>query len=411
MIECLHLNDIRLEEENDDDPSHENGNSDAKNLANSAEELLGHEDTITAAVGAFATEQLAVFGGLMRKLSTRKSSKKDRTGNSASSITSKKSTASRGGEQQTRSPQHKSSSSKQRRVTEVSSTPTSSGTSQPIIQSKVSPSLSTPISRTTESGKKCTCNRKDSRTSLETTFTKNSTTVSSPLATGQATPIQCCSQKRATQRRREWSRHRSSHKTILSNDQPQLNSPMVTVGASVVAALDDESSNSAATSSYAAINSNSSKRHLSPSVAPNISSLQTDSDGVRVTSHSSSSSSTSLVVANCTLPTNDQNGAVSISKLDDVQAFVESEQRRRECRQTHLLQWKMFAKQLGLKIRFLSIGGLSAVDQIAIDMLLKYCVVLEELRINNEIDILSYLSIIKHTVNKIYINCEHGIGL
>ena len=107
---------------------------------------------------------------------------------------------------------------------------------------------------------------------------------------------------------------------------------------------------------------------------------------------------------------NSIDNALAISRLDDIHAFVEQEQRRRENRQSHLQHWKDFAKKLGGQIKSLSIGGLTAVDQVVIDLLLKYCVTLDELRINNEIDILSYLTIIKHTVKKIYINCEHGIG-
>ena len=91
-VECLHLNDIRLEEGNDDfdvdmsSPSTSatnelHGSTSNNRTAHSSDELLsngqggGHhseETTVTSAVSAFATEQLAVFGGLMRKLSTRK---------------------------------------------------------------------------------------------------------------------------------------------------------------------------------------------------------------------------------------------------------------------------------------------------------------------------------------------------
>lgn len=107
---------------------------------------------------------------------------------------------------------------------------------------------------------------------------------------------------------------------------------------------------------------------------------------------------------------NSIDNALAISRFDDIQAFVEQEQRRRETRQSHLMHWKLFSKKFGAQIKVLSIGGLTAVDQVVIDLLLKYCVALDELRINNEIDILSYLTIIKHTVKRIYINCEHGIG-
>lgn len=107
---------------------------------------------------------------------------------------------------------------------------------------------------------------------------------------------------------------------------------------------------------------------------------------------------------------NSIDNALAISRFDDIQAFVEQEQRRRETRQSHLMHWKLFSKKFGAQVKVLSIGGLTGVDQVVIDLLLKYCVALDELRINNEIDILSYLTIIKHTVKRIYINCEHGIG-
>lgn len=94
-IECLHLNDIRLEEGSDDyelsvsSPSTVatadlQGSTSNNRTAHSSDELLsngvacGHhseENTVTSAMSAFATEQLAVFGGLMRKLSTRKPAK------------------------------------------------------------------------------------------------------------------------------------------------------------------------------------------------------------------------------------------------------------------------------------------------------------------------------------------------
>ncbi len=77
----------------------------------------------------------------------------------------------------------------------------------------------------------------------------------------------------------------------------------------------------------------------------------------------------------------------------------------------YLIQWKMFSKKLGHQLKYLSIGGLTAMDQLAIDMLLKYCHNLDELKINNEIDIISYLAIIRHNVKRIYVDCEHGIGL
>jgi hypothetical protein len=79
--------------------------------------------------------------------------------------------------------------------------------------------------------------------------------------------------------------------------------------------------------------------------------------------------------------------------------------------QNYLIQWKMFSNKLGHQLKYLSIGGLTAMDQLAIDMLLKYCHNLDELKIYNEIDIISYLAIIRHNVKRIYIDCEHGIGL
>lgn len=108
-VECLHLNDIRLEEGSDDldldisSPSTAatatdlQGSTSNNRTAHSSDELLsnghvggagggggggGHhseETTVTSAVSAFATEQLAVFGGLMRKLSTRKPAKQKQT--------------------------------------------------------------------------------------------------------------------------------------------------------------------------------------------------------------------------------------------------------------------------------------------------------------------------------------------
>lgn len=100
----------------------------------------------------------------------------------------------------------------------------------------------------------------------------------------------------------------------------------------------------------------------------------------------------------------------SINKLNDVQAFVEHEQKRRECRQIHLLQWKMFCSKIGGQLNSLTMGGLNALDQMIIDILMKNCTVLEELRINNELDVLFYLTIIKPNIKRIYINVEHGIG-
>ena len=99
-IECLHLNDIKLEEGSDyvdfnqsttspsisasNDPTTITIGSNNNRTANSSDELLSgsqqqqfseENNTVTSAVSAFATEQLAVFNGLMRKLSTRKSGK------------------------------------------------------------------------------------------------------------------------------------------------------------------------------------------------------------------------------------------------------------------------------------------------------------------------------------------------
>ncbi|KAI2806087.1 hypothetical protein BLOT_005098 [Blomia tropicalis] len=104
-IECLHLNDIRLEEGNDDletlaDFSSPSTNTTVNDLnisstnrtANSSDELMSNdhhpseENTITSAVSQFATEHLAVFGGFVRKLSTRKPAKKATHGNGGAGV-------------------------------------------------------------------------------------------------------------------------------------------------------------------------------------------------------------------------------------------------------------------------------------------------------------------------------------
>jgi hypothetical protein len=74
-------------------------------------------------------------------------------------------------------------------------------------------------------------------------------------------------------------------------------------------------------------------------------------------------------------------------------------------------QWKLFAKKIGQQLIYLSIGGLTAMDVNDVDILLKYCDKLIELKISNEIDIISYLAIIRQQIRRIFINCEHGVGL
>ena len=73
--------------------------------------------------------------------------------------------------------------------------------------------------------------------------------------------------------------------------------------------------------------------------------------------------------------------------------------------------WEKFVMYFGPRLKSLSIGALTEIEQFDIILLFKYCNILEELRINNELDIVPYLAIIRRTVQRIYINCEHGIGL
>ena len=555
-IECLHLNDIRLEEDGDELPNlFLDKNKNLIEAVNNGHH--GDQETISSAVGAFASEQLAVFGGLMRKLSTRHSLKKkhhrketssDIAGKrySNASVLSKKSTASSvsnlvqhrssTGVSSPSSTNHSTVASRCKTpVNQTKSSPiSSSGTNNsgrttaatgrrtnemsPLIQStmnRTTPNLNISMTTNTASTaipmnsvaaaihEKTTAvyfPHDDMRVSLENIIRKtqmnnnnnnnnkqqNNKTPSpqngsqSPTITFHPAQSQSLSSQQqqqklqskpsttsitsATQRRREWSKHRSSQNNQIRVNNSVMRSEDQLMSINVINdtinsndslfTLNDESS--VATNSYPKTNGNRQQIHLSPNLAPNISSIQTDSDGTSprfnttittttTTSQSGGSSSggsgASMMTGNqiadlnsseinsnshrssMNLVTNVQSqghsnqmvfdslvSQMDNNKRDHVQAYVEQEQIRHEIRQSHLLQWKAFAKKLGSQIRCLSLGSLSSVDSIVIDILLKYSTILEELRINNEIDILSYLSVIKHTIKKIYINCEHGIG-
>ncbi|OTF68997.1 hypothetical protein BLA29_001069, partial [Euroglyphus maynei] len=551
-IECLHLNDIRLEEDGDELP---NGFLEKnKNLIDAVNNgHQGDSETISSAVGAFASEQLAVFGGLMRKLSTRHSMKKkhhrqetssETAGkrHSNASVLSKKSVTSSAsnlinhrsstGVSSPGSTNHSTVTSRCKTpVNQTKSSPiSSSGTNNsgrttaatgrrtnemsPLLQStniRTAPNFHTSTTTNTTTTamnpvaaaihEKTTAvyfPHDDMRISLENIIRKtqinqqqqqnhqqhNKTTSpqngqQSPTISFQpAQPPSLSSQQHkfqskasttsATQRRREWSKHRSSQNNQIRVNESAMRSEDQLMSINVIndtidsndslLMMNDESSIATNLSCTKANVNNRQQIHLSPNLAPNISSIQTDSDGNRfnntittttTTSQSGASSSggsgasmmtgnqiadlnsseinsnshpssMNLVQSSTHLQSHGHHNQMAIdsslisqmdnNKRDHVQAYVEQEQIRHEIRQGHLLQWKAFAKKLGSQIRCLSLGSLSSVDSIVIDILLKYSTILEELRINNEIDILSYLSMIKLTIKKIYINCEHGIG-
>lgn len=487
MIQCLHLNDIRLEEDGDD--LFLNGlNKQTDHLTNSQRD---EETNISSAVGAFASEQLAVFDGLIRRLSTRRSLKKtannadnnNKRHSDASLVSKISSTASstyclHGGNHNGVGKSDRYKSSAKTLFTPPSSSKTSRASMKrtemlPLTSSNMNhpshttmnlfctmPNNNANLSCQNDLSSQAALNQclhEEMQTSFENIIRKtkknqqnaqNRYQQESPSSSSHGQSSFQNTSKAARQRRHEWSKHRLSNKAsfLKSEDQLPINVINETLDSanSVFTLNDDEFS--LATSSMAAIGNNIvARKNLSPNISPNITCLHgTDSAehvcDVRTygTNHSNSISSfnssnnsimTSNPIADSEMnshnnshqsqtyqimgdyyPSLSNNAIDNMDKMDHVQAYVEQEQLRHELRQTHLLQWKCFAKKLGSQIRSLSLGSLSALDSIFIDILLKHCIVLEELRINNETDILSYLSIIKHTVKRIYINCEHGIG-
>lgn len=452
MIECMHLYDIRLEADSTEDVLMLE-NAVAGKLGN------GHEhsqpESLSSAMSAFATEQLAVFGGLMRRLSTRKppagvanlvanknvAKERDRLLGDGGSDTgkSKMSYSLKGSK---KSPKKKAEAKQSSDLSLALSTTESS--TKKVIGTPTSLEISSPVRNITV----------ESRQAPATPSSENTATSTVLTAT----------ERRATQRRREWSRHRSDIKRLdatLGSDDELALSPAGNSGKS------QEDMNTHSHLEHYAVAGPSNRRLLSPTAAPNLDSLVTDYDrkmslhyddeddeiqkiggtglyggyedesemieiesaiveeeynrmiqnralqqhyngrGGDSSSHGHSYSSSHHKHGGGGSTSNSTSIA---ARLNDIQAFVALEQVKTECRQTHLLQWKSFVKKLGAQITSLSIGALNSVDQIVIDILMKYCEVLEELRISNEIDILSYMTYLKDSVKRIHINCEHGVG-
>lgn len=452
MIECMHLYDIRLEADSTEDVL----------LMEKAAGKLGngHEhsqpESLSSAMSAFATEQLAVFGGLMRRLSTRKppagvanlvasknvAKERDRllveAGNDAGkpkmacNLKGSKKVAKKKAEVKQASDLSLAFSAPESMNKKVVGAPSSLEISSPVRNVTV-----------------------DSR---QTPATPSSEATSTALT---------ATERRATQRRREWSRHRSDIKrldaTLGSDDEPAI-SPAGTSGGD----KSQEDLTAHQQLDQHAVAGPSNRRLLSPSVAPNLASLvadfdrkmsfhpgelsDDDNDIARVGAgglYGGDEDESEMIEIESAIVEEEYNRMIQnralqqhyngrggdssshghshssshhkhggggsssnsiAARLNDIQAFVALEQVKTECRQTHLLQWKSFVKKLGAQITSLSIGALNSVDQIVIDILMKYCEVLEELRINNEIDILSYMTYLKDSVKRIHINCEHGVG-